>query len=70
MCYYEFYETVMKEQEMKTLESMKSVSEYAKLVGKPERTIRNQCKTGKLFADKVGNQWVVFGEYLEGEKKW
>ena len=62
MCYYEFYETVMREQEMKAAESLKSVTEYAKLVGKPERTIRNQCVTGKLLAFKVGSQWIIAGE--------
>ena len=60
MCYYEFYETVAREEEY--MESLKSVSEYAKLVGKPERTIRQQCATNKLLAFKVGSQWVIAGE--------
>ena len=53
---------------MKAASSLKSVSEYAKEVGKPERTIRQQCVDNKLLAFKIGNQWAVVGERLKGEK--
>jgi hypothetical protein len=53
---------------MKSASSLKSVSEYAKEVGKPERTIRQQCVDNKLLAFKVGNQWCVVGPYKENEK--
>lgn len=69
MCYYEFYETVQREEEMRASESLKSVSEYAKLVGKPERTIRQQCIDNKLLSFKVGNQWAIIGEHIKGEMK-
>lgn len=67
MSYQQWYETVAREEEMKAAESLKSVSEYAKLVNKPERTIRQQCTTGKLLAFKVGHTWAVIGERLKGE---
>ena len=69
MCYYEFYETVMREKEMQSASSLKSVSEYAKLVGKPERTIRQQCIDNKLLSFKIGNQWAIVGEHLKGESR-
>lgn len=69
MSHQQWYETVAREEEMKSLDSLKSVSDYAKMVGKPERTIRHQCETGKLFAQKVGYSWIVIGEYLEGESR-
>ena len=69
MCYYEFYETVMREEEMRASESLKSVSEYAKLVNKPERTIRQQCIDNKLLAFKIGYSWAIVGERLKGEMK-
>lgn len=53
---------------MKSVSSLKSVSEYAKLVGKPERTIRQQCVDNKLLAFKIGNQWAIAGERIKGEK--
>lgn len=61
----QFYETVTREQEY--MSSLKSVSEYAKEVGKPERTIRQQCVTNKLLSFKVGNQWAIVGERLKNE---
>jgi hypothetical protein len=61
-----FYETVAREEEY--MSSLKSVSEYAKEVGKPERTIRQQCIDNKLLAFKIGNQWAVVGPKLKGEK--
>ena len=68
-----FYETVQREEEymegFKSAGSMRSVTEYAKEVGKPERTIRHQCANKKLMAEKIGSQWVVFGEFVDGEKK-
>ena len=69
MCYYEFYETVMREEEMQSAASLKSVSEYAKLVGKPERTIRQQCIDNKLLSFKIGHTWAIVGEHLKGEKR-
>ncbi len=54
---------------MKSVASLKSVSEYAKEVGKPERTIRQQCVDNKLLAFKIGNQWAVVGPHLKGESK-
>ena len=66
MSYQQFYETVQREEEY--MSSLKSVSEYAKEVGKPERTIRQQCVDNKLLAFKIGNQWAVVGERLKGEK--
>lgn len=65
MCEIQFYETVTREQEY--MSSLKSVSEYAAEVGKPVRTIRNQCANGKLLAMRVGNQWAVIGERLKNE---
>lgn len=53
---------------MQSASSLKSVSEYAKEVNKPERTIRQQCVNGKLLAFKIGNQWAVAGERIKGEK--
>ena len=67
MSHQQWYETVAREEEMQAA-SLKSVSEYAKEVGKPERTIRQQCTNGKLLAFKVGNQWAVIGNKLKGEK--
>ena len=57
----------MKDKIMKSTSSLKSVSEYAKLVGKPERTIRQQCIDNKLLSFKIGNQWAIVGEHLKGE---
>ena len=51
------------------MSSLKSVSEYAKLVNKPERTIRQQCIDNKLLSFKIGNQWAIVGEHLKGERK-
>jgi len=62
----QWYETVAREEEY--MSSLKSVSEYAKEVGKPERTIRQQCVDNKLLAFKIGNQWAVVGPKLKGEK--
>ena len=62
-----FYETVQREEEY--MSSLKSVSEYAKEVNKPERTIRQQCIDNKLLAFKIGKQWAVVGERLKGEMK-
>lgn len=61
----QWYETVAREEEY--MSSLKSVSEYAKEVGKPERTIRQQCVDNKLLAFKIGNQWAVVGPKLKGE---
>ena len=66
MSHQQFYETVAREEEY--MSSLKSVSEYAKEVGKPERTIRQQCVDNKLLAFKIGNQWAVVGPKLKGEK--
>ena len=54
---------------MTSVSSLKSVSEYAKEVGKSERTIRQQCVDNKLLSFKIGNQWCVIGEHLKGEKR-
>ena len=54
---------------IRSSESLKSVSEYAKLVGKPERTIRQQCIDNKLLSFKIGNQWAIVGEHLKGENR-
>lgn len=69
MSYQQWYETVAREEEMRASESLKSVSEYAKLVGKPERTIRQQCIDNKLLSFKIGNQWAIVGEHLKGESR-
>lgn len=66
MSHQQFYETVQRQEEY--MSSLKSVSEYAKEVNKPERTIRQQCVSGKLLAFKIGNQWAVAGERIKGEK--
>ena len=68
MSHQQWYETVAREEEMQAA-SLKSVSEYAKEVGKPERTIRQQCVDNKLLAFKIGNQWAIAGERLKGEKR-
>lgn len=54
---------------MVSASSLKSVSEYAKEVGKPERTIRQQCIDNKLLSFKIGNQWAIVGKHLEGESR-
>ena len=69
MSYQQWYETVAREEEMKSATSLKSVSEYAKEVGKPERTIRQQCIDNKLLSFKIGNQWAIVGEHLKGENR-
>ena len=69
MSYQQWYEQVAREEEMRASENLKSVSEYAKLVNKPERTIRQQCIDNKLLAFKIGKQWAVVGERLKGEMK-
>lgn len=69
MSYQQWYETVAREEEMRASESLKSVSEYAKLVGKPERTIRQQCIDNKLLSFKIGNQWAIVGDHLKGENR-
>lgn len=66
MSQQQFYETVQREEEC--MSSLKSVSEYAKETGKPERTIRQQCVDNKLLAFKIGNQWAIAGERIKGEK--
>ena len=72
MSHQQWYETVAREEEymqgIKSARSMRTVTEYAKEVGKPERTIRQQCVDNKLLAFKVGNQWCVVGPYKENEK--
>ena len=52
---------------MTSVSSLKSVSEYAKEVGKSERHIRRLCVDNKLLSFKVGNQWCVIGEHLKNE---
>lgn len=69
MSYQQWYETVAREEEMKSATSLRSVSEYAKEVGKPERTIRQQCIDNKLLSFKIGNQWAIVGEHLKGESR-
>ena len=69
MSYQQWYETVAKEEEMRASESLKSVSEYAKEVGKSERHIRRLCVDNKLLSFKIGNQWAVIGPHLKGEKR-
>ena len=73
MSHQQFYETVARQEEymdnIKSARSMRTVTEYAKEVGKPERTIRHQCVKQKLMAQKIGSQWIVFGEFLKGESK-
>ena len=54
---------------MQSATSLKSVSEYAKLVGKPERTIRQQCIDNKLLSFKIGHTWAIVGEHIKGEKR-
>jgi len=61
----EFYETVQREEEY--INSLKSVSQYAKEVGKSERQIRRLCVDKKLLSFKIGNQWTVVGPLLKGE---
>ena len=69
MSYQQWYETVAREEEMKAATRLKSGSEYAKEVGKPERTIRQQCIDNKLLSFKIGNQWAIVGPHLKGEKR-
>lgn len=68
MSYQQWYETVAREEEMQQSNKLKSVSEYAKQVGKSERQIRRLCVDNKLLSFKIGNQWAVIGPLLKGEK--
>lgn len=67
MSHQQFYETVQREEEY--ISGLKSVSQYAKEVGKSERQIRRLCVDKKLLSFKIGNQWTVVGPHLEGEKR-
>ena len=54
---------------MTSVSSLKSVSEYAKEVGKSERHIRRLCVDNKLLSFKIGHTWAVIGPHLKGESR-